>query len=546
MAGNIPIETYGIKHSDNQKREYISTYGDQTFEMVYIFRCIEEELSRSEIPPHILYQLIQAFLKAIKNKDPTVFHYNLARKIIDREQEYNKSNSQAVDLLARELCDTLNNLEEKIFDIRRAEEEKNALDKIAIKDKCPPSLFSIIEKKGKIINDECFNAKKEFKPLSVYLKIIQYSGAFGKKRAKEIRKEKVNSELSFWFEPGTKEPGEHFFHSAAFLGLTGILWVDKIKKRLKFDNNFPASIKKPTFDQLTDLFLAEEDRNNNIINIVKGADIIGKVEILAVPQNLHERIIRGVKKINTVICHKAIRYATALPFNQKLKGITHYMTRKYDRGFVEIGEEMGITSGKQLAELRDVLWVFHYLEMQNIKTSSVVSGNLLNLTKYKSAKTGRQDGIILTILPTLVDYGETSLSERLLIPMAMIAPPVNDILPPQYHASLYLLQMLIFKIFSDKSIEFYQYGCICIKDTDWNRLFNESNIPLKYKSEIISGWIAGVPNAPAVLEYVDKNHYKLGAAYTKSSNFLAKQGSVRAQNSLRGKILKRKKPKKYK
>jgi len=71
-------------------------------------------------------------------------------------------------------------------------------------------------------------------------------------------------------------------------------------------------------------------------------------------------VFRGVGKINTVVDHKALRYAVSLPFEQKLKGVADFMVREYEGGFVELGEEMGLTHKKHLAELREILYALTY------------------------------------------------------------------------------------------------------------------------------------------------------------------------------------------
>jgi len=534
---NCIIETYGFTPIDAQSKNlYEQVYGKRTIELAHILRCIELETSKDSLPPHVLFQLIKSFFGAIKSQDPLAFHHDLSRKVLENEHKTKEIPSSSIDLLAREICNSFNEMGDKLFPIPLMQDALDSLDQSAKENGEGDSVLNIIEIDNPNADKECFNEKKVFRPLSIYLKFLESTGKRGKKQSEKIKERDVGAAPEFWFKTQGRGKNEHFFHSAAFLGFARILWEDKVKKRITFDGKYPPSTVKPTFETLSSIISAKKDVSSNpdAINLVKGIDIVGTIDIPLVPTSLHDKVFRGVGKINTVVGHKALRYAVSLPFEQKLKGVADFRVREFEGGFVELGEEMGLTNKRQLAELREVLYAIKHLDIPNIKDSRITKGRLVDVTHFRSQKTGREDGLILTVLPTLVAYGEVDCTGMLLIPMATLPPPVKGIAPTQYHAPLYYLQMTLLEEFSDKSKEFYQHKCIKISDEDWDRLLVKANIPIKYKEAVIKGWSED-GDAPKVLECVEKDHYSLGESYEKPSTFLMEQGKIRTKQSVKGK-----------
>lgn len=531
------IETYGfIAIDEKSKKIYEHIYGAKTVELAHILRCIELETSKESLPPHILFQLIRSFFGAIKSLDPLAFHHDLSRRVLENEHKTKEVPSSSIDLLAREICNAFNDMGDKLFPISWMQDAEESLNQSAKEDGAGDSVLNIIELESPNADRECFDEKNIFKPLKVYLKFIESTGKRGKEQAGKIKEIGISAASEFWFQTKERGEGEHFFHSAAFLGFARVLWEDKVKKRITFDGKYPPCTVKPTFETLSSIISAKKDAASNlsVINLVKGIDIVGTIDIPLVPTTLHDKVFRGVGKINTVVGHKALRYAVSLPIEQKLKGVADFRVREFEGGFVDLGEEMGLTHKKHLTELREILYALKHLDIPNIKDSRITKGRLIDVTHFRSPKTGREDGLILTVLPTLVAYGEVDCTGMLLIPMATLPPPVKGIAPTQYHASLYYLQMTLLQEFSNKSKEFYQHKCIKIDDEDWDRLLVKANIPIRYKEAVLKGWSAD-GDAPKVLECVEKDHYSLGESYEKPSTFLMEQGKIRTKQSIKGK-----------
>jgi len=383
------IETYGFAPIDEQsKNAYERIYGKKTLALAHILRCIELETSKENTPPHVLSQLIKSFFGAIKSQDPLAFHHDLARRILEIEHKIKEIPSKSVDLLAREICKAFNDIGNKLFPIQWILETEEYLVQTAKESGAGDSVLNIIETENPYADKECFTEKGVFKPLSIYMTSVKLMGVKGKEQAKRIKKMDVGASSEFWFKSKGRKENEHFFHSAAFLGVAQILWADKVKERITFDVKYPPCTVKPTWEVLSSILSAKRDTSSNTdtINLVKGIDIVGTIDIPLVLTTLRDKVFRGAGKINTVVGHKALRYAVSLPFEQKLRGVADFRVREFEGGFVELGEEMGINSSKkQLAELREIFYALKHLDILNIKDSRITNGRLIDVTHFRGA-----------------------------------------------------------------------------------------------------------------------------------------------------------------
>ncbi len=181
------IETYGFAAMDaRSKQAYESVYGKKSLELAHILGCIERQTAKKDIPPHVLFQLIRSFFKAIKTQDPLDFHQDLARRILEKEHKTNNFDSALIDLLAREICDTFNAIGDKLFPVSWMSKTEDLLDSEAQKQGAGESVLNIIELNGPSADKESFN-KGIFKPLKVYLTFLESMGEKGKEHAGKVR-----------------------------------------------------------------------------------------------------------------------------------------------------------------------------------------------------------------------------------------------------------------------------------------------------------------------------------------------------------------------
>jgi hypothetical protein len=542
------VETYGFVMDEQLKEKFASVYGQKALELAHLLHCIESELrSREETPPHILYQLIRNFLCAVHSQDPIQFHHDLAKKTLEKEFDGKPVDSGIVDLLARELCNKLNEIGVKIFPIQWMERYGKEFECKVTEKEAESSVLNILEVEGPQANVDCFDKKGEFIPMKVYLKFLESTGQRGKAVAKKMRDVEAQADVDFWFELHGKEAKLSFFHSPAFLGIARILWEDKVKKRVFFDRKYPPTIIKPNFDKVTSLLRAKPDRkvyeegnSSKALNLTKDTDVIGRIDFTLVPEPFAKQVFKGAGKFNTVVGHKTIRYAANIPFEQKLQGIPDFRVKQFDGGFAEWGEQIGLTNNRQVDELREIAYAMKHLDIAIAGSSQVTKGRLIDIAHFRSEKTGREDGLILTVLPTLFGYGAITASGNLLIPMATLAPPAQGVVPNQYRGDLYYLQMILLGDISDKSIEYSQHGCVKLSDEEWASLLKRANIPFKHKPKIIEAWTSDGGDAPKILEYMEKDHFKLASEYSKIDQHITDQGKLRVKQSLRGKASRKK------
>ena len=535
---NILIENTVSTIDPEVKKKYIEAYGEKELTTAHVFSCIIKELTENPDPrPHVLIQIIIQFFKAINSKDPMSFHQDIARIALSELEggEKNDTNrNHHVDFLARELCESCNRIGEKIFSVPEISLRISELNKTVTTLNLKKSAFEVVEiplKMNKDIDQKCFT-KGVFTPLHIYYKELELSGIKGRQRARELKKEKIKADYKFWFLVPPKE-GEPFFFSVAFIGLAKRLWEDKISKRIGYVEKYPPCLLSKPYAAINNLMGSkkEQGETNKQVNLVKGKQLIAQINTPLIPPEFIDKVMKGAGKLNTVIGHKTLRYAISMTYRQKLEGVADFRVKTFDRGFQQLAEEMGVSHKKRIIELREIMYALKHLDVTNITENKATTGRLIDIAHFRSNSTGREDGLVLTILPTLVANGEATAKGMFLIPMATLSPPTKDIAPTQLHANLYHLQMLVIETFSTKSKELFQHKCIKIDEKEWEQLLNKANLPLKYKEKIIEGWTKDRTDEAKVLEKIDEEHFKLSEAYKEPEKFLIEQGRYKIEAS---------------
>lgn len=535
---NIIIENNISTIDAKIKNKYIEICGEKELKTGHIFACIQHELKKNNNPsPHVLLQILIYFFNAIKSKDPMCFHKDISRYVLQNILGDNKNNLERdfqVDLLARDFCEVCNKIGDKIFSISDIVSLINTINQNIKNIDQQSSVFEIIEFPTSEIDQKCFK-RNLFIPIDVYCKELELIGPNSQLHSKKIKERDLKADSSFWFS-FPPESGKLFTNSPAFLGLAKRIWEDRTSKRIQFDEKYPPTVVKPIFKTLCLTMSSVHEKNSESLNLINKNKTVAKIDIPLVPKSLIDKVFKGVNKLNTVIGHKILRYSVNLPFEQKLIGIEDFRTKKFDGGFPEIGREMNIFNKRSINDIREIYFTLNYLDFPSIKIDKLVNGRLIDLCQYKSPKTGREDGLILTILPTLVGIGEIDCSGMLLIPLVKNFPPVKGVAPNQLHANLYLLQMLIFEKFSNNSIELYKFKYIKITNEEIKEFLKKANIPICYVDRILDGWTQDSEDAPKVMKKIDKEHYVLGETYERQNNFLINQGKRRLELSQKGKL----------
>jgi hypothetical protein len=520
-------------------KNYKAMFGEQALDLIYRFKIIERLLEKQN-KPHLFYQILKNFLFTISSQDPTKFHYEIVRKAIAKIDEKELHNTQAINLLAGAFVETCNkfnkklklteSLDQLIINCRKEDPDKNEI---------PSYYLDFVE---------CPEANDDFEKQffkenglsiwdNIYLKILESTGKEGRKRAKEfsekIKKKKDGWDQQFWFQNAT--PDDPFFHSPALIILASALWQDDVKKRIKFSNkNVPAlttSVQNPISKMLAPKNKVLEHENN--IQVFHQDSLLGIISIPTIPQNIISTVFNGVQKLNTVTGHRFTRHLVVNAFEQMINGNSDYRVLKRDRGATDIADELGLKGNKHITNIKEILHAMAYFEFRGHQ----LSGNLIQLSKYKSPITGRKDeGYLITIGTPLLPYQTFEAYKNgscsLLIPLLKDPPLVGS---SRSHAGQYLLQMNLMGEFSKNSVQLARSGAIQLSQQKLEEFAKACDLTSEVLIKIIDRWTQDGDDGAKFIEKVEDDFYTLGPEHQKALEFLQRQGELRIEQSNRGK-----------
>lgn len=528
-----------LEKSLNFSQDYQSKYGDQALDMLNRFKIIEMLLGKQN-KPHLFYQILKNFLHTISSQDPTQFHYEICRKALEIKDKKELENIHAVDLLARAFVEACNKLNKKL-----------SLPKVL--DKLVSDCRKIDECKYETISYyldfvECQEANEEFETQffeenglsnwdDIYFKLLRSIGEEGKKSSKEysnkISKKRDGWDQKFWFRQSDKE--KSFFHSPAFVILASVLWEDDVKKRVNFSSNQVQAITTSVQTPISQMLAPKNDvkKCDGQIQLFNKYELIGTTKIPTIQQSIFDSVFKGVKKLNSVTGHRLIRFFVQSAFEQIINKYSDHRVLRLDRGAKEVAERLGLKSGNTILIIKEIIhaMAFFYFECPEI------NGNLIQLKKYKSSKTGRKDeGYEITIGTSLLPYKTFDAYHNgecgLLIPLLKDPPLVN---PNQSHAGQYLLQMNIMGEFSNQSIQLANEGVIQLSQEKLNKLSQVCDLRPEVLRKVLERWTQDGDDGAKFLERVEDDFFTLGSEYKKELDFLKKQGEIRITQSHRGK-----------
>ncbi len=510
---------------------YASTFGQQTLQMAYSLRLIEQHLHEAA-HPHVQHQLIQAFLETVSTRDPLAFHFDIARHTLSTIDPSALNNDQAIDLLAREFlkaCHTLLKLIKLppcIADyIQSCETISQELTghtsciRIAIFPNANPTFEEQFFSDGLSLWDAAFCT------------LLKSFGVRGRKEAPKLAKRrKTQKDLSFWFCTPNISEKTQFYHSKAFLGIAAILWEDGVKGRIHFQEHQVAALSTNVHSHAMKMLhpstcINQEDKT---VQLIVDSEVFALVDIPIVPANLFPAVLKGLPKLNSVYGHRLFRYEVQEPFRKKNSGDADYRVIKLDGGKSELAEILGFKGKKAGTVLGEILYAQAFLEFKH-KDSS---GNMIQLTRYISPTTKREEGLLITVGTMLLPYRIFE-EGGLLIPLLKEPPLIG---PNQYQAALYSLQMDVMAEMSKYSIDLFTQGAIHISPDRWNALCTKNEIPQLFGQQVLSRWIQDGDDEGKFLKIVEKDHYTLGYEYRKELAFLIEQGKRRKQASIAGTI----------
>ncbi len=439
-------------------------------------------------------------LFSLESSDP--IHLLVATEILAKES----AETNVIPLLAKELAKACRCFAHFLQTNPSAETLFTPEGSLAL-DACFANYLQTLGPKGKELSQEVFSASKQWKccydkdPLSTNI-------------------------FKLWLDP------ERPPYNCRYLPLLAeIVWKDhvqtQIHKTIHYLPAFTQSIQRPLMQLLSSKTkVCHQDQS---IQLVHGTTILAEVKIA--DPTLTPFLLQGARSFSSIYHHKLLRLQCSVGFDQWAQGKDDPQIIRYEGGSKELATILGFRSKEAPAILKALLiaqahFLFH-LDEEEKKP-------LIQIAHFLSEKTRRDEGLEITMSPPLMPYYtfQAHRKARLLVPLPLLPPFVSA---PQYHAKQALLQMLLMEEFTNQSIELASEGSISMNDAEWDSLVQRSTLPPTIANEVRKGWNQEEVGE-SCFKWVDTRRLTFGCRYRKEKDFLVRQGQLRKERTVQGKL----------
>jgi len=503
--------------------------GTDLFETIHKFTLLKEEIAKPQLP-HTSWQIIEAFMSIVASQDPTWFHFDIARKVLEHETPDALKGKTAVDILARELvekCKELKALVQCPVELQTIKEEnkKDKLIEILEVKNCGPNFENLF------LNESFLNWDKE------YIKLISSIGAKGKefsqKLSAKLSYENNKNFLSFWFEPINKSQKTYFFHSPAFIILGEVLWTDVVKTKWERQTKHTPAIAKGVLMSTIKPPLTRDTKIEVKDSIITCFSEEGKIisTVPCIDPKLVNLICKGLQAFSSLCGHKLLRWQVQTGFSNWVEGNNDPRLICTSGGYQGIANLIGCGgSNKTPSEVKAIL---HAQAFGHFNFPQGGAGNMIILREIEKARNGEPSKINIILgemlLPNfthLMPAGE----KRRLVPITDLPPLIGS---KNTHAAQAMLQILILEEFSNQSDKLASSGSIVLPIDKWRELADQAKLTQSYVEKIIAGWTEDDLFSKAFLQK-QGDEYTLGPSYSLVTNFLEYQGKQRIEGSKGG------------
>lgn len=498
--------------------------------------------------PHMLFQIILGFISSLATQDPSTIHFAIVRKTIEKIDATLLDEDSTIDMMARKLAAQCKNLKLKL--IKHAPIQKLIKDTISDDGYTrlinKPSNFKPLSLTAFELSipsnlEATFELDEMFFWDKILLDTLKNTGKYGNTSSNDYKekfrerltlfKAEGKNPLTFWFNSNidSARPEEPFYISPALQILSKCIFEDLVKPRISFAKKNVTALTKKTLDPIKKILspAMEVIETSDKIQITHKDLVVCNVNIPTISQKMSSIILCGANKLNTVTGHRVLRLLPQEAFNQRINGIDDYRVLRYDRASTEIAEKLGMKSNNAITAINQIVHAMAYLDF----ATPYFSGNLIQLSKYKSPITKRQEAFEIVVGTPLLPY-QTFKDGSLLIPLLSDPPLVN---PNQSHAGQYLLQMELMEECSNQSIFIAKEDVVQITQEQWKTLAQSSGLSTDILKKVQDRWTQDGDDGEKFLEKIVDNFYKLGPKYKKEWDFLREQGLIRTKNSNQGK-----------
>jgi len=515
-AGITPEESEKIITS--KAVELIYDLDEETSEAILSFYEIKFHLEDTENP--ILgesYQYILKGVNALTTKEPNKMHRDLINNSLIDGKGDQKIKKVALDdkVIQDQLCRSLlKNLKTLSLNLKQAYSSDNSDERD-------------FEKNGMFLAD------------AVLLETIRQSGKVDKKTLSEYEhqfqerlkayKAGAKTIISLWFNTKNESQRTPFHLSVALKILADYTWREESKYIQFRMNNVPAittNIHESIESTLAPNTEIKNIKKNQHVEMRNNNTILGAIKVPSTtPQVLSA--FNGVRKLNTLLGHKILRLIIHQAFELVASGEvgSNAPVLYFERGAREIADMLEMNNNKYITTIQDILFALSAFEYEGSK----LTGKLINVTKYKSSNTHREEGYLITVLPPLLPY-YTFKDKGLLVALLPTPPLVGA---NQYHAGQMLYTMKVSSEFCKQSINFAKDGAIKLTKDQRELLAMQSGIS-RISEKVHNRWLQNDNDCHQFLEQVDTDYYRFGQELDKYNDFYMEQGKKRLNGKYKG------------
>ena len=529
----IDLEQFPLEMREKIKED-IAKHGEWVVSsyiyMAPLWRMIDE---LKEADPDISWMVtVRHLINFFGTKDPLPVHYVVARETLEVKKI---SENKAVDMLARELVGACQKFKQFM--------EKECRGEIGVP-------FPLEDEKGYLVPepgpwDGFIWGKDGCNTIDfLFSKFLEsHFSKTGKKASIAILKDSekrfqvfVNSNFDasnrplVWNNWINKQNGATTLFTPHLSILADIVWEDTCSLLWARESKNVAALTQGVHPNVVKLLSCrvETQEIDSQIHLLHEQKIIANLP--TIDPRLIPAVMKGVGSLNSLYHHKLIRFECLTAFENWAAGKPDARLLRFERGYSEISEQLGLKNRQAAAEIKNILHAQAHLNFQFDDKSS---GNLIVLSKFRSSTSGREEGIMITLGPQLLPHYtfQTTKRDRLLIPVPSLPPLISS---SNSHASQASLQMLIMQLFGDQSISLAEEGSIEITEKMWTELAKESGLSIALVNPTKDRWINDGDDGPRFLISHDNNRFSFGQAYRKEEEFLIEQGLLRKQRQKSG------------
>lgn len=475
----------------------------------------------------IYFRLAIYLINLLSAEDPSQLHYSISREVLKQigGQEL-EGNERARDLLARELVKECKVFAAEVIPLGFLQEshESRSLFVITQKDEWAKHLVYAID--GNLWLDWLF------------FRHLGNIGGSGKQRAErlsqaskkwmlEFREDKKASKLfRIWIDTAISACSCRFPRI-----LAEVIWSERVKSLFELGkNNVPALTQG--FYPIVVKILSPKTEAKEIeqrLQMVHEGKIIATIP--TIDPGILRTVTKGAEKLTSFYHHLLIRHECRVGFENWVSGEKDMRVVRYEGGYSEIVKRLGLTSSRAVEEIKNLLHAQAYM---NFHFEDGSNGNLIVLSKFRSRKCCRDDGVSIVLGFQLLPHYTFQESRRgkLLIPIPELPPLISS---SNSHAGQAALQMSVMEMFAKQSIEFAENGSIEIREEVWARLSIEAGLSKLILKQTLDRWVNDGDDGPKFLVPKGDNRYSFGPAYQKEETFLKEQGLLRKKNRANGK-----------